>query len=113
MKPQAFDFTGPAPIFDPKSVTVAPSRHVQSRQTSAAAALANLPRKGSQNEMVLGLITDAGDRGLSDRELHQMTGISRQTLCVRRFDLKELIEPADTRDQDPITHRQFTRWRRR
>jgi hypothetical protein len=99
--------------FDPKSVTVAPSPHVQARQTSALAGLANLPKRGSQNEMVLGLITAAGDRGLNDRELQQMTGYSRQTLCLRRYDLKALIGPAATRDIDPLTHRQFTRWRRR
>lgn len=114
MSQPLLDFIGPS-IFDAKSVTVAPSPYVQSQQTSALAGLANLPVRGEQNRTVLGLITAAGNRGLSDRELHQMTGIARASLCARRRDLRlaSLIEPADTRDKDPITHREFTRWRRR
>lgn len=106
-------FSQPSPIFDPKAVTIAPSRHVQARETSALAALVNLPKKGTQNEMILGLITAAGNRGLSDLELHTMTGIRRQSICARRRDLGELIEPAADRHTDNNTGISYTRWRRK
>lgn len=93
-------------------LTVAPSAFLPARETSALAAVDNVPRKGTQNATVLHFITAAGSRGLSDRELERLTGYLRSTICARRGDLAGLLEPADTRDlTNP--HRPQTRWRRR
>lgn len=111
MTQRGFDFTGPA-IFDPRAMAVAPSEHLEARETSALAAIENatLGRKANQNARILALLKSAGDVGLSDIELHRATGYPRQTICLRRFDLKSLLEPAG-RYQDEHTKRQYTRWR--
>lgn len=96
--------------FDCASVVVAPSASVLARETSALAGVENLPRRATQNARILMLIRAAGETGLSDLELHRATGISRQSICVRRFDLRTLLEPAG-RYTDPVTHRSYTRWR--
>lgn len=111
MSQQGFDFIG-AFHFDPKSSAVAPSPHLEARETSALAAFENaqLGRKATQNARVLTLLKAAGATGLSDLELHRATGYPRQTLCLRRYDLRALLEPAG-RYQDEHTKRQYTRWR--
>lgn len=99
-------------MFDPQALTIAPSRYPAARQTSALAAVANLPRKATQNYHILNLITAAGETGISDLELHRATGYLRQTICVRRYDLRSQILPADGRYTDPQTLRTYQRWKR-
>lgn len=99
-------------LFAAEALTVAPSAHVTARETSALAAVANSPARASQNARVLELLTAAGDAGLSDHELHVMTGYSRQTICVRRFDLRDLLTPAARRATSP-SGRTMTCWRRK
>ncbi len=109
------DFTAPA-AFDPKASCVAPSSHLEARETSALAAIENaqLGRKAKQNAIILKMIREAGAAGISDKELHRATGIPRASICARRgYDLKTLIEPADGRYIDPISNRSFTRWKLR
>lgn len=92
-------------------MAIAPSPHPQARETSAMAANENLSRRAIQNARILALLTEAGERGLSDLELHRMTGIPRASICARRgFDLRTLLEPCG-RYTDPTTKRSYTRWR--
>lgn len=111
MKQSALNFEAPFQ-FDPKAMAVAPSPHREARETSALAAIENaaIGRKANQNARILALLKAAGAEGLSDLELHRTTGYPRQTICLRRFDLKSLLEPAG-RYQDAHTKRQYTRWR--
>lgn len=111
MSQQGFDFTSPFQ-FDPKAMAVAPSEHREARETSALAAMENaaMGRKANQNARILALLKAAGEIGLSDIEIHRATGYPRQTICLRRFDLKSLLEPAG-RYQDAHTKRQYTRWK--
>jgi hypothetical protein len=90
--------------FDPSSLVIAPSRYPQSRETSALAAVANHPKRSGQNARVLEVITAAGEAGLSDPEIARVTGLQRQTICVRRHDLRSLLEPATRR------YKHFGRW---
>ena len=103
-QPSLLDFARGPLEFDAHAVTIAPSVHPAARETSALAAAENLPRKGSQNAEVLRVITAAGADGLSDPEMARLTGLSRQTLCARRHDLRSLLEPAARR------YRHFGRW---
>lgn len=105
-------FTSMQP-FDPSSMAIAPSPHVEARETSALAAIENTAttRRGKQNTAILLLIRAAGPVGISDLELHRATGIPRSSICARRgYDLRSLIEPAG-RYQDDKTKRSYTRWR--
>jgi hypothetical protein len=101
---------------DQRTLAVAPSAHVEARETSALAALENaaLGRRANQNTRLLLLIRAAGEQGISDLELHRATGFPRASICARRgFDLKTLIEPAAGRYIDPLSHRSHTRWKLR
>lgn len=89
---------------DVSSLTIAPSPHPQARETSALAAVANLPKRASQNEAVLKVIRASGADGLSDPEIQRLTGLCRQTICLRRHDLRSLLEPAARR------YKHFGRW---
>lgn len=112
MKQDAFDFAGPF-AFDPRAVAVAPSEHVEARETSALAAVENMTsgRKATQAARILDLIRASGERGISDEELRKATGYKIQSICARRgFDLKSLIEPAG-RYKDEMTKQSYTRWR--
>jgi len=111
MKQAALSFETPFQ-FDPRAMTVAPSEHREARETSALAAIENaqLGRKANQNARILALLKSAGTMGMSDLELHRATGYPRQTICLRRFDLKSILEPAG-RYRDERTKRQYTRWR--
>lgn len=104
--------TQPLLDFDVSTLTVAPSPHPAARETSALAAVANLPRRATQNAQVLVLITAAGASGLSDEELRQATGIPRHVLTLRRHDLRTLITVADRRAVSP-SGRAMCCWRRR
>lgn len=97
--------------FDAATLTVAPSPTPTARQTSAWAALANLPRRGTQCAILLDLITAAGDDGMSDEELNRASGIKRQSICARRRDLSPFIMAALRRDTAHGTP--MTCWRRR
>lgn len=98
---------------DPGALVVAPSVHPQARETSALAAAANIPDRATQNATILRLIALAGEAGLSDHELHVMTGFSRATICARRgFDLAPLIQPGSRRAMSP-SNRPMTTWVRR
>lgn len=79
------------------SLTIAPSVYPQARETSALAAVENLPARGKQNALVLQLITAAGEAGMSDPELEQATGLSRASICLRRHDLRAFLRPAERR----------------
>lgn len=110
---QPLDFTGPFQ-FDPKAMAVAPSEHLEARETSALAAIENatMHRKAIQNTRILDLIRAAGEQGISDIEIYRATGYPRSSICARRgYDLRTLIEPAAERYQDPTSKRTFTRWR--
>lgn len=111
MKPQSFDFTAPFQ-FDPRAMAIAPSPHVEARETSALAAIENAAtgRKAAQCTKILLLLRAAGSIGMSDIELQRATGYPRASICARRgFDLKSLIEPAATRHQHG--RRTLTRWK--
>lgn len=113
MKQSSIDFTG-SQGFDPRAMAVAPSPHVQARETSALAAIENATtsRKAKQCTAILLLIRAAGELGISDIELHRATGFPRSSICARRgYDLRTLIEPAAERYTDPKSKRTFTRWR--
>ena len=107
MTVQRLNFDAP---FDPQALTIAPSVHPAARETSALAAVANQPRKGTQNAVVLDLITAAGDIGLSDIEIQRATGYPRQTICARRGDLRALITVGGRYKWNGFG---YTRWRRK
>jgi len=97
----------------PATLVVAPSVHPQARETSALSAVLGAKDRASQNATLLRLITEAGAAGLSDHELHRMTGYARATICARRgFDLATLIEPGTRRAVSPAG-RPMTTWVRR
>lgn len=98
--------------FDQAALTVAPSPFIEARETSALAAVENLPHRATQNARVLDLITLAGDAGMSDAEIQSATGYSRQTICLRRHDLRAFLVPAARRAVSPFG-RSMTCWRRR
>lgn len=109
MTQRAFDWSS----VEPSSLVVAPSSHPQARETSALAAVGNAPDRASQNAVILRLVTEAGDAGLSDHELHLMTGYARATICARRgFDLASLLMPGTRRAVSPAG-RPMTTWVRR
>lgn len=113
MKQQPIDFTG-AQVFDPTAMAIAPSPHLEARETSALAAIENAQtnRKAIQNTRILSLIKAAGEQGISDIELNRATGIPRSSICARRgYDLRTLIGPAAKRYEDPHTKRTYTRWK--
>lgn len=108
MSQPGFDFENHAP-FDPSALTVAPSEHVQARETSALAAVQVQPKRGRQNAELMVLLTAAGEVGLSDPEIQQRTGWLRSSICARRGDCKSQLEPAPTRY---VEHGQsYCRWR--
>lgn len=111
MSQPRLDFVGPV-TFDAQALTIAPSRHPQARETSALAAVDNQPRRANQNDTILRLITAAGEQGISDPELQRCTGYLRSTICARRGDLRDLIEPAAGRHTPKDTTRSYTRWKR-
>jgi hypothetical protein len=98
--------------FDPGALTVAPSPFLEARETSALAAVANVPHRSRQNEQVLALITAAGAAGMSDAEIQQATGLTRQTICLRRHDLRAFLTPATRRAVSPFGRPMCT-WRRK
>jgi len=97
---------------DPSSLVVAPSPHPQARETSALAAVQAQKARAGHNARVLELITAAGDAGMSDEEIRRATGLSRQSICLRRFDLRDFLTPAARRDVSPA-NRPMTCWRRK
>jgi hypothetical protein len=103
--------TQPPFDFDPQTLTVAPSPFLEARETSALAAIAHQPKRCRQNEELMRLLEAAGEDGLSDPEIQQMTGWPRQTICIRRFDLRGWIVPADRRAKAP-SGRLCVCWRR-
>lgn len=98
--------------FDQAALTVAPSPFLEARETSALAAVANLPLRTTQNTQVLALISAAGADGMSDAEIQAATGLPRQTICLRRHDLRAFLTPAVRRAQSPYG-RAMTCWRRK
>lgn len=95
--------------FSAKAVTVAPSAFPQARETSALAAIQVQPIRGQRNLLLLQLLKEAGELGLSDIEIQRLTGWPRQTICVRRFDCRSRIVPAETRYE--VNGRKYTKWR--
>lgn len=95
--------------FDAKHITVANSIFPQARETSALAAIQVQPIRGERNLLLLQLLNQAGETGLSDLEIQRLTGWPRQTICVRRFDCRSRIVPASTRHE--ANGRTYTRWR--
>jgi hypothetical protein len=97
---------------DVNTLVVAPSAHVQARETSALAAVQAQPYRTKANAELLALISAAGLDGMSDAEIQQATGLSRQTICLRRFDLRAFLTPATRRAKSPAG-RAMVCWRRR
>jgi hypothetical protein len=87
-----FDFD-----LDQHSLVVAPSAHLEARETSAMAALAAQPFRGSQCATLLKLIEAAGEAGMSDPEIARALGWPRATICIRRHDLRAFLIPATRR----------------
>lgn len=87
--------------FDAKTLTVAPSPFLEARETSALAAVDAQGIRGTQNTTLLALITAAGESGLSDPEIAAATGWSRQTICIRRFDLRGFLVPSIRGSKSP------------
>lgn len=98
--------------FDPQAMVIAPSRELAARETSALAAVSIQGVRGKQNTELLALITAAGSDGMSDREIQLATGWPRQTICVRRFDLRAFLT-AGTRRDTSTSGRAMTTWRRK
>ena len=98
--------------FDQSALTVAPSPHLAARETSALAAVENLPHRATQNTRILALLTAAGPAGMSDAEIARATGYCRATICARRGNLARFLTVADRRDVSPFG-RSMTCWRRR
>lgn len=98
--------------FDQAALTVAPSPFLQARETSALAAVANVPHRATQNARILALITAAGPAGMSDVDIQDATGFCRATICARRGDLRAFLTPADRRGVSPFG-RSMTAWRRK
>jgi hypothetical protein len=111
MSQPILDFDRAEP-FDPKSAVVAPSPHLRARETSALAAVEIQGVRGKQNTELLALITASGMDGMSDREIQQATGWPRQTICVRRFDLRAFLTVGTRRDTS-TSGRAMTCWRRK
>lgn len=105
MTQQPFDF-------DAAALVIAPSPCLGARETSALAAVANLPHRATQNARLLALITAAGDAGMSDAELQQATGYCRATICARRGDLRAFLTAGTRRAVSPYG-KTMTTWRRR
>jgi hypothetical protein len=57
--------------------------------TSIAAAIAALPKAGTQKNLILGLIRDAGASGLTDEQIAQASGLDENTVRPRRVELAE------------------------
>lgn len=97
---------------DVNALVVAPSQYPQARETSALAAVSAQKTRSADNVRVLAVITAAGDQGMSDEEIRQATGLSRQSICLRRFDLRAFLIPATRRAKSPAG-KAMTCWRRR
>lgn len=103
----------PAFAFEASALVVAPSPHLAARETSALAAVENLPQRATQSARILALITEAGSAGMSDAELARATGYTRASICARRgFDLARFLKPGTRRAQSP-SGRPMTTWVRR
>lgn len=109
MKQGAIDFTGPF-HFDVSAMAIAPSPHVEARETSALAAIENAQtgRTLTQNLRLIEILTKAGAKGVADPVIKRITKWERQTICLRRFDVGTW--PAG-RWYHPRTKRAYTRWR--
>lgn len=109
MRQTALDFIGPI-TFDTKRLIVAPSKHAAAKETSALAAVANHPRRVTQNQRLRELLEKAGEKGIADPVIARMTGWSRQTICARRADIG--TTPAETRWRSRrFNNLTYTRWR--
>lgn len=95
--------------FDFDDLTVAPSIYPQARETSALAAIQIQPIRGERNLLLLQLLNEAGEIGLSDPEIVQLTGWCRAGTCARRFDCRSRIGPAATRFE--ANGRKYQRWK--
>lgn len=85
MKQAQIDFSG-AFHFDPRSSAVAPSPHVEARETSALAAIENAQtsRKAIQNTRILLLIKAAGeqrDQRHRTQSGHGYSALMRNSYC--------------------------------
>lgn len=104
---QALDFIGPITL-STKALIVSPSKHSAAKQTSALAAVANHPRRVTQNQKLTELLEKAGARGLPDPIIERLTGWSRQTICARRADVGVMPCSERYKRQNGMT---YTRWR--
>lgn len=57
--------------------------------TSVAAAMAALPRAGTQKNAILSIIRDAGAAGLTDEQIATLSGLDENTVRPRRVELAE------------------------
>jgi len=95
--------------FSVPSLTVAPSCFPQARETSALAGVQVQPIRGERNLLLLKLLHEAGETGLSDPEIQRLTGWPRSSICARRGDCKGLIVAADSRYT--VGKFSYTKWR--
>lgn len=107
MNQGALDFIGPITL-STKALIVAPSKHAAAKQTSALAAVANHPRRLTQNQRLTELLEQAGARGLADPIIERITGWSRQTICARRADVGVMPCAERYKRRNGMT---YTRWR--
>lgn len=98
--------------FDAQTLTVAPSPSMAARETSALSAVSNQPHRGTQNDVILRLITASGRDGMSDYEIQRATGYERSTICARRRDLQSYLTAASRRGKSPFG-KVMTCWRRK
>jgi hypothetical protein len=97
---------------EPSALVVSPSVYPQARETSALAAVGNAKERASDNTRLLALLTAAGEAGMSDQEIQDATGWPRQTICLRRYDLRRFLMPAARRAKS-VSNRPMVCWRRR
>jgi hypothetical protein len=97
---------------DPSGLVVAPSVYPQARETSAIAGVMAGKERSADNARLLALITAAGETGMSDQEIREATGWERQTICLRRFDLRRFLIPGSRRAKS-LSGRPMCTWRRR
>lgn len=63
------------------------AHHAHARETERAAAYDVLPRSGTQRMMVLLVIADAGEHGLTDQEIAERSGLYLYSAAPRRHEL--------------------------
>ena len=96
---------------DVNTVTVAPSPFAEARETSALAGVAAGKKAGATCALMLQLITEAGEAGISDPELADILKLPRASVCARRNEIRLWLWPSARRVPSPYG-RLCVAWRR-